>query len=225
MGRQGKSRSDHRLHHQSGRQAHTDRYRRVASEIRPRHSADVGLVRGRSCRQSQAGRRAGDLADQRARRRAARFGICRQTEGKMDRRADRRPDHGPDPLRPHRLLQAICRARRDADVPGRRAAGPVARRRLDLGRLFGRGRKVRQGWLSVWHAAQHLERFGQLGQRRVRCAGSATRRTRKATSRSNRMPSKRSWRGSKKLCRFSRRACLPGTMPATTNGWFRARAL
>jgi len=48
-------------------------------------------------------------------------------------------NHGADTMRPHRPLQAVCRARRDADVSSWRTAGRGARRRLDLGRVFSGG--------------------------------------------------------------------------------------
>ena len=59
----------------------------------------------------------------------------RQAEGPLDRGAGagRQPD--PAVLRPDRLFQAVCRARPDQDVSGRRAARQGTRRQMDLGHV------------------------------------------------------------------------------------------
>ena len=74
-------------------------------------------------------------ADQGERRGARGHRRRRQAEGPLDRDAGvgRQPDAAV--LRPDRLFQAICRARPDQDVSGRRAARHGTRRQMDLGQF------------------------------------------------------------------------------------------
>ena len=91
-------------------------------------------------------------------------------------------------LRPHRPDEAVRRARRDQDVPGRRAARQGAGGGLDLGFLLAGGREMPQGRLSVRHAGQHHQRRGAMGRRDVQQPTARSWSTPRARSRSRATP-------------------------------------
>ena len=216
MGREGKGRAQGRLHHLERRQGSADRRRRGAGQDRPRHSELHRLVCAGLCREPRTGRRPHGGADRAARRGQRRRRISRQAGRPLGRGADLVRQHAVAALRPHRPDEAVRRARRDQDVPGRRAARQGAGGGLDLGFLLAGGREVPQGRLSVRHADQHHQRRGAVGRRDVQQPTARSWSTPRATSRSTATRRGPCWSGSRRPCRSSRRASSPGTTPRTT---------
>ena len=137
MGRQGKGRDHDRLHHLARRQAAADRGGRSAGALRARH-ADLSRLGRRGAGRQRWRRSTTSWTELIAQNGEVPAGIehRRQAKRALDRGAGsgRQPDTAA--LRPHRLFQAVCRARPDQDVSGRRAARQGTRGQVDLGLRF-----------------------------------------------------------------------------------------